>query len=49
MSEKLEVNTVKPEISFSIEGVDVRILDVESELRLDSEIDAIRNFKSHNK
>lgn len=44
MSEKLEINTVKPEISFSIEGVDMRILDVDSELRLDSNIDSIRNF-----
>jgi len=44
MSEKLEINTVKPEISFSIDGVDMRILDVDSELRLDSNIDSIRNF-----
>jgi len=46
MSEKLEVNTVKPQISFSIEGVDMRILDVDSELRLDGEIDSIRSFMS---
>ena len=46
MSEKLEVNTVKPEISFSIDGVDVRILDIDSEFRLDSSIDSIRNFMS---
>ena len=44
MSEKLEVNTVKPQISFSIDGVDMRILDVDSELRLDGEIDSIRSF-----
>ena len=44
MSEKLEVNTVKPEISFSIDGVDLRILDIGSEFRLDSSIDSIRTF-----
>ena len=43
MSEKLEVNTVKPEISFSIDGVDLRILDIGSEFRLDSSIDSIRS------
>ena len=47
MSEKLEVNTVKPEISFSIDGVDLRILDVDSESRLDSLIDSIRTFMSN--
>ena len=46
MSEKLEVNTVKPQISFSIDGVEMRILDVDSELRLDGEIDSIRSFMS---
>jgi hypothetical protein len=47
MSEKLEVNTVKPEISFSIDGVDLRILDVDSEFRLDSLIGSIRTFMSN--
>jgi hypothetical protein len=47
MSEKLEVSTVKPEISFSIDGVDLRILDVDSEFRLDSSIDSIRTFMSN--
>ena len=32
------------EISFSIDGVDVRILDIDSEFRLDSSIDSIRTF-----
>lgn len=49
MSEKLEVNTVKPEVSFTNNDFDVRIIDIDAEQRLDRKILELRSFMDNTK
>jgi hypothetical protein len=46
MTQKLEVNTVKPEVSFSHSDENYRIIDLEDEIKLDNSIDSLRNYMS---
>ena len=46
MTQKLEVNTVKPEVSFSHFDMTYRVIDFVDEIKLDGGIDTIRNYMS---
>jgi len=46
MTQKLEVNTVKPEVSFSHSDENYRIIELEDEIKLDNSINSLRNYMS---
>lgn len=46
MTQKLEINTVKPEVSFSHIDENYRIIDIADEIKLDNSIDSIRSYMS---
>jgi hypothetical protein len=46
MKQKLEVNTVKPEVSFSHLDMTYRVIDFVDEIKLDGSIDTITNYMS---
>jgi len=41
---KIEVATLKPNVSFSVKDTDYRLINLEDEVKLDNHIDSLRNY-----